>query len=113
MSNSIGFLGMSPSGSTYHGEFLLADGRTGSVVDEHDTFRVGVDGLAARYSQEELAQIGNGNPIEGEVAVITSVVNDPEGFQFDCTKPAAPLEVGQLVIAGTVLASARALPTAE
>ena len=101
--NTINFLGMSPNGSEYYGDFLLSDGRTGSVRGEPSGLCIGIGGLAARYSNTELAQIGNGNVNMGEVEAIISTVANPESFQYGCTKPEAQIPPSEFVLAGEVV----------
>lgn len=101
--SKIGFIGMSPNNSVYGEEFTLPDGRTGRPIQESETrFTVSVDGLAARYSTDELREIGAGDVDAGKMAVFNALTGDPESFQFGCTKPAIAVAADELIIAGEV-----------
>jgi hypothetical protein len=101
--NTIHHVGMSPNNSEYYGDFLLSDGRTGNAVGEPSGLCIEIGGLAARYSDEELTQIGSGDVNTGEIAVITNIASNPEGFQYGCTKPEAQLPASEIVLAGEVV----------
>jgi len=114
-------VGMSPNGSTY----LTVNSVNGldnkevsvhppiEVVFEGDDARVAVtqDGLAARYDDEELRRIGEGNSSLGLYRVIGDIAMHGN-FELDAIKPLHPTLIeGHVVSRANIVATRPELTT--
>lgn len=97
--DEVHIVGMSESGSTYMSVTQVCDSE-GKVVRVEPPIRVVLEGedarvavtqdaLAARYDNEELSQIGDGNPILGLKRVIGSIATSG-GLEVGAIKPLHP-----------------------
>ena len=92
MSEKIGFLGMSPAESAWGEPIILPTGEVMQVVVEPgNVVCVSRGGIAARYSQTELENIGHGNVKLGTGTVI-SAIRDAVDFEHGQPRPIEPTE---------------------